>query len=111
MKTNFKIYKTKEYVKTYNKQGLECMKTNVTMYKNQISGAYNSMEREEDKQDGIISEVDIVDWLSNKEMIATVMSCTEDAMDALKRYSSKGKYKYTNKLFAASQCCIINHFN
>ena len=38
----------------------------------------------------LISETDIIDWLSNKEVISTIMSCTEDAMDALKRYSSKG---------------------
>ena len=52
-----------------------------------FTGGY---EGGDESAEQVISESDIIDWLSNKEVITTVMSCTEDTMDALKRYSSRG---------------------
>lgn len=37
-----------------------------------------------------VTDNDVIDWLSNKEVIACVMSATEDIMDALRRNSQKG---------------------
>ena len=56
-----------------------------------VTGSYEDGDASAPQTDTqLISETDIIDWLSNKEVISTIMSCTEDAMDALKRYSSKG---------------------
>ena len=56
-----------------------------------MTGSYGDGDASAPQTDTqLISETDIIDWLSNKEVISTIMSCTEDAMDALKRYSSKG---------------------
>lgn len=32
----------------------------------------------------------VVDWLSNKETISTIMACTEEVMGSLRKYSKKG---------------------
>ncbi|XP_067928660.1 coiled-coil domain-containing protein 171-like isoform X2 [Watersipora subatra] len=53
--------------------------------------------------DELLSEGDIIDWLSNKEVISTVMSCTEEVMDALKRYSDKEKVCRSGLLISASR--------
>lgn len=55
-----------------------------------LLGSFSDRDPTTTKADEMVSEADIIDWLSNKEVISTIMSCTEDAMDALKRYSSKG---------------------
>lgn len=41
----------------------------------------------------MLSETDVVDWLSNKEVISCVMSATEEVMDALRRYTHKNSEK------------------
>ena len=56
-----------------------------------VTGSYEEGDASSPQSDTqLISETDIIDWLSNKEVSSIIMSCTEDAMDALKRYSSKG---------------------
>ena len=66
-----------------------------------FTGGY---EGGDESAEQVISESDIIDWLSNKEVITTVMSCTEDTMDALKRYSSRGILL----TFIRSLLCNIN---
>ena len=66
-----------------------------------FTGGY---EGGDESAEQVISESDIIDWLSNKEVITTVMSCTEDTMDALKRYSSRGILL----IFIRSLFCNIN---
>ena len=66
-----------------------------------FTGGY---EGGDESAEQVISESDIIDWLSNKEVITTVMSCTEDTMDALKRYSSRGILL----IFIRSLLCNIN---
>ena len=67
-----------------------------------VTGSYGEGDASAPQTDTqLISETDIIDWLSNKEVISTIMSCTEDAMDALKRYSSKGLWTTIDLI---SQC-------
>ena len=73
-----------------------------------MTGSYGESDASAPHTDSqLISETDIIDWLSNKEVISTIMSCTEDAMDALKRYSSKGLCTTTDHVDNIPECISV----